>query len=111
MSFGSDVLALASFTEEVCFMEDGDWAVLSRESATIRDEDSHPIERSRVMVPANSTIASKGNHRHFMAKKIYEPEVVGRTIAHYIDFGSGMVCPPALPFAGRDRCRVRVPLS
>ena len=29
----------------------------------------------------------KGNHRHFMAKEIEEqPEVVGHTLAEYVDF-------------------------
>ena len=31
-------------------------------------------------------LIDKGNHRHFMAKEIYEqPEVVGHTLAHYLD--------------------------
>ena len=31
-------------------------------------------------------LVDKGNHRHFMAKEIHEqPEVVGHTLAHYID--------------------------
>ena len=41
---------------------------------------------------ATSLLVDKGNHRHFMAKEIYEqPEVVGHTLAHYIDFAAGAV--------------------
>ena len=35
---------------------------------------------------ASAMLVDKGNHRHFMAKEIHEqPEVVGHTLAHYID--------------------------
>ena len=37
MFVGSDALALAPFTDEVCYLEDGDWAVLTREGVAIRD--------------------------------------------------------------------------
>ena len=39
---------------------------------------------------ATSLLVDKGNHRHFMEKEIYEqPEVVGHTLAHYLDFAAG----------------------
>ncbi|HMO30428.1 glutamine--fructose-6-phosphate transaminase (isomerizing), partial [Enterovirga sp.] len=99
MYLGSDALALAPFTDQVSYLEDGDWVVLSREGAVIRDKHGHPVERLRQTIPPGSFVASKGNYRHFMAKEIYEqPEVVGRTIAHYIDFASGRVALPDLPF-------------
>jgi glucosamine--fructose-6-phosphate aminotransferase (isomerizing) len=109
MYLGSDALALAPFTDEVTYLEDGDWAVLSRSGVVIRDTEGHPVERSRQTIPAGSFVASKGNHRHFMAKEIYEqPEVVGRTIAHYVDFGSGTICRPELPFSFADLKRVSI---
>jgi glucosamine--fructose-6-phosphate aminotransferase (isomerizing) len=44
-------------------------------------------------------LVDKGNHRHFMAKEIHEqPEVVGHTLAHYIDMAAETVCLPKLPF-------------
>ena len=37
-------------------------------------------------------MVDKGNHRHFMAKEIHEqPEVIGHTLAHYLDFSEGKV--------------------
>ena len=46
---------------------------------------------------ASALLIDKGNYRHFMAKEIHEqPEVVGRTLAHYLDMAAGRV---ALPFA------------
>jgi glucosamine--fructose-6-phosphate aminotransferase (isomerizing) len=109
MYLGSDALALAPFTEEVAYLDDGDWAVLSRDGVVIRDLDGHPVERTRQIIPAGSYAASKGNHRHFMAKEIYEqPEVVGRTIAHYVDFAAGTIRMPELPFSFADLKRISI---
>jgi glucosamine--fructose-6-phosphate aminotransferase (isomerizing) len=100
MFLGSDALALAPFTDLVTYLEDGDWAVLTREGATIRDAAGAEVRRPRARINTGSFLADKGNHRHFMAKEIYEqPEVVGRTLAHYVDMASGTVCmPQGLPF-------------
>jgi glucosamine--fructose-6-phosphate aminotransferase (isomerizing) len=45
-----------------------------------------------------------------MAKEIHEqPEVVGRTLAHYVDFTAGKVCfPEALPFDFKDLSRMSI---
>ena len=58
-----------------------------------------------VRSPATALLVDKGNHRHFMAKEIYEqPEVVGHTLAHYLDFAAGRTALPAdfdVDFAAR----------
>ncbi|HEX8662853.1 MAG TPA: glutamine--fructose-6-phosphate transaminase (isomerizing) [Beijerinckiaceae bacterium] len=99
MYLGSDALALAPFTDEVTYLLDGDWAVLSRDGAEIHDIKGRPVDRPRQHIPAGSFLAEKGNHRHFMAKEIYEqPEVVGRTLAHYVDLaGARVKLPQPLP--------------
>jgi len=44
-------------------------------------------------------VADRGNYRHFMAKEIHEqPEVVGRTLAQYIDLSAGRLLPLETPF-------------
>jgi glucosamine--fructose-6-phosphate aminotransferase (isomerizing) len=97
---GSDALALAPFTEEITYLEEGDWAVLSRAGAVIHDIDGGLVERPRQRIVAQAYRVEKGNHRHFMAKEIHEqPEVVGRTLAHYVDLANGRVALPGdLPF-------------
>ncbi|WP_157085511.1 glutamine--fructose-6-phosphate transaminase (isomerizing), partial [Methylobacterium sp. Leaf99] len=97
---GSDALALAPFTEEITYLEEGDWAVLSRAGAEIRDIGGAVVERPRQRIVAQAYQVEKGNHRHFMGKEIYEqPEVVGRTLAHYVDLArSRIVLPADLPF-------------
>ncbi|WP_375457891.1 glutamine--fructose-6-phosphate transaminase (isomerizing) [uncultured Enterovirga sp.] len=109
MYLGSDALALAPFTDQVSYLEDGDWAVLTREGVVVRDSGGHPVDRPRQTIPVGAFVASKGNHRHFMAKEIYEqPEVVGRTVAHYVDFTTGRTCRPVLPFSFKDLKRLSI---
>ena len=110
MYLGSDALALAPFTDEVTYLEDGDWAVLHRSGAEIRDEAGQTVHRPRHKIATGAFMADKGNHRHFMAKEIHEqPEVVGRTLAHYVNFSAGRVeLPVDLPFDFKDLKRLSI---
>ncbi len=99
MFVGSDALALAPFTDEVCYLEDGDWAVLTREGVAIRDRAGNPVQRPVARSLATALLVDKGNHRHFMAKEIHEqPEVVGHTLASTVDLSLGRIEAPELPF-------------
>jgi glucosamine--fructose-6-phosphate aminotransferase (isomerizing) len=99
MFVGSDAIALAPFTDEIVYLEDGDWAVLTREGIAIRDRDGNPVERPASRSQAAALLVDKGNHRHFMAKEIHEqPEVVGHTLAAYVDLATSAVELPKLPF-------------
>lgn len=96
MYLGSDALALAPFTDTLTYLEEGDWVVLDRRGAKFFDARHLPVERARLKTMASAFLVDKGNHRHFMAKEIHEqPEVVARTLAHYLDMSAGRV---ALPF-------------
>jgi len=100
MYLGSDALALAPFTDALTYLEEGDWAILTRDGAEIRDAQGHVVERARQTIATQAYRIDKGNHRHFMAKEIHEqPEVVGRTLSHYVDLAQGRVAlPEPLPF-------------
>jgi glucosamine--fructose-6-phosphate aminotransferase (isomerizing) len=110
MFVGSDAIALAPFTNRVTYLEDGDWAILSRRSLTIFDLSGNEVQRPVIFTQASSLLVDKGNHRHFMAKEIAEqPEVVGHTLAEYVNFAERRVVLPAnLPFdfAGLDRLSI-----
>jgi len=110
MYLGSDALALAPFTDEVAYLDDGDWAILTHKGADIRDESGRPVQRVRHKIPAGSFMADKGNYRHFMAKEIHEQaEVVGRTLAHYVNFSAERVeLPFELPFDFKDLKRISI---
>ena len=97
MYVGSDAIALAPFTDTITYLEEGDWAVLTRTSATIYDRANKPVERPAIKSVASSLLVDKGNFRHFMHKEIHEqPEVISHTLANYIDMGAGAVKMPAL---------------
>ncbi|ODN69061.1 glutamine--fructose-6-phosphate transaminase (isomerizing) [Methylobrevis pamukkalensis] len=108
MFLGSDAIALAPFTSRVTYLEDGDWTVLTREGVTIRDEYGATVHRPIQISQASALLVEKGNHRHFMAKEIHEqPEVIGHTLARYIDFANETTkMPEGLPFDWTKLTRV-----
>ena len=110
MYLGSDALALAPFTNEITYLDDGDWVVLTRKGAEIFDAGNHAVKRAKIQSAAGAYSVDKGNHRHFMMKEIHEqPEVVGRTLAHYLDMGKGEVSLPegcAIDFKSIDRLTI-----
>ncbi len=89
MYLGSDALALAPFTDRVAYLDEGDWVTVTREGAEFRDMSGRRVKRRVIRSPAGGLLAEKGNYRHFMAKEIHEqPEVVGHTIAQYVDLAA-----------------------
>ena len=87
MYLGSDAFALAPFTNRICYLADGDWAVMRRDGADIYALGSGTqVERPIETVDASAAMVDKGNYRHFMAKEIHEqPDVLSRTFGQYID--------------------------
>jgi len=86
MYLGSDAIALAALTNQVIFLEDGDWVVLTHDTHEIFDFSGAPVRRPWQQTSASAAMIDKGNHRHFMVKEIFEqPEVIGHTLANYVD--------------------------
>jgi glucosamine--fructose-6-phosphate aminotransferase (isomerizing) len=109
MYLGSDALALAPFTDLIAYLEEGDWVVLTRQGASFYDATGKPVTRRKVRSHAGSLLIEKGNYRHFMAKEIHEqPEVVGHTLAHYIDMGEQRVRPFAWPVDPAQLSRITI---
>ena len=110
MYLGSDAIALAPFTDMVSYLEDGDSVVLTRKSAEVRDATGAKVERAVLKSSASALLVDKGNHRHFMAKEIHEqPEVVGHTLAHYIDMAAERISLPGeLPFDFKALDRISI---
>jgi glucosamine--fructose-6-phosphate aminotransferase (isomerizing) len=107
MYLGSDAIALAPFTDTLSYLEDGDWAVVQRNGVQVYDAAGHAVVRPVIKSAAGAMLVDKGNHRHFMAKEIHEqPEVVGHTLAHYLDMVAERVRMPDLPFDFRDITRI-----
>ncbi len=110
MFLGSDAIALAPFTQSITYLEDGDWAVVTRRSVTIFNEKGVVVERPLTHAVAASLTVDKGNHRHFMLKEIYEqPEVISHTLGHYVDFAtSRALLPEDAPLDFRDLKRLAI---
>src|SRR5215468_1839504 len=110
MYLGSDAIALAPFTDAISYLEDGDSAVITRKGAAIHDAKGGKVERAVLRSSASALLVDKGNYRHFMAKEIHEqPEVVGHTLAHYLDMANERVVLPGstpIDFRTLDRAAI-----
>jgi glucosamine--fructose-6-phosphate aminotransferase (isomerizing) len=110
MYLGSDAIALGPLTDTVSYLEDGDWVVLTRKGATVYDKDNSLVHRDVTKHTASSSLVDKANYRHFMAKEIHEqPEVVGHTLARYVDMATEQVMLPLkLPFDFSEIQRISI---
>ena len=110
MYLGSDAIALGPFTDTISYLEDGDWVVLTRTTATIFDKDNAVVQREVIKHSTATSLVDKANYRHFMAKEIHEqPEVVGHTLARYVNMASERISLPVeLPFDFRQIQRISI---
>ncbi|WP_183258080.1 glutamine--fructose-6-phosphate transaminase (isomerizing) [Bradyrhizobium sp. CIR48] len=107
---GSDAIALAPLTDTITYLEDGDWAVLTRTTCVIYSADGFVVERETSKSGVSSLLVDKANYRHFMAKEIHEqPTVAGKTLAHYLDMAAKrVVLPLTLPFDFKSIQRISI---
>jgi Glucosamine 6-phosphate synthetase, contains amidotransferase and phosphosugar isomerase domains len=105
MYVGSDAIALAPMTDRIPYLEEGDWAVITRAGATIHDAEGRLANREMRQIRLESAAANKAGYKHYMAKEIAEqPGVIGNALRHYIDSDAGRaVMPDALDFTHIDR--------
>jgi glucosamine--fructose-6-phosphate aminotransferase (isomerizing) len=77
----SDIPAILTYTRHMLFLEDGEFAALSREGVQITDADGHLVERSPRVIQWDPVSAEKGGYDHFMQKEIFEqPRAIRDTI-------------------------------
>jgi glucosamine--fructose-6-phosphate aminotransferase (isomerizing) len=97
MYFGSDALALAPLTKHICYMEEGDWAVVRRGGATVFDVAGDTVERAVLETGLSGALIGKGNYRHFMLKEIHEqPTVIGDTLHTVLNPATRSITMPAM---------------
>ena len=100
MYLGSDALALAPFTNRICYLEEGDWVELSQDAATVHDASGAVVTRDVKQTALSGAIIGKGQYRHFMQKEIFEqPAVIGDTLHALVDPLRRRVELPDFPFA------------
>ncbi|WP_147127701.1 glutamine--fructose-6-phosphate transaminase (isomerizing) [Shimia ponticola] len=89
MFVGSDAIALAPLTHKITYLDEGDFAVLTRNSVEIRDAKGQLANREMRTIQLDTTQVDKGGYKHFMAKEIAEqPMVLERTVASYLNDGA-----------------------
>jgi glucosamine--fructose-6-phosphate aminotransferase (isomerizing) len=105
---GSDALALAPYTSQLIYLEEGDWVVARPDGVEIFDEAGRRAQRAIVVSSASAALAEKGPYRHFMEKEIYEqPEAAAHTLSRYLDPVAGRAKPPeGLDFAAAERLTI-----
>ena len=103
MFVGSDAIALAPMTDRITYLEEGDWAVITRQGATIYDQADRLANRAETRIQIDATRIEKAGYKHFMAKEIAEqPVVIADALKHYIRNGA-INLPAAVDFHGVDR--------
>jgi glutamine---fructose-6-phosphate transaminase (isomerizing) len=99
MFLGSDALALAPLTRRIAYMEDGDWAAISRTGARFTDVRGRAVKRAIRETRLTGAAIGRGNYRHFMEKELHEhPVVIGDVLSRMIDPGTRTVTLPDFPF-------------
>lgn len=84
----SDVTAILKHTREVCYLEDGEMAVLTADQAVIYNIDLEVLEKEHTYVDWEISAAEKGGYEHFMFKEIFEqPKAIKDTISPRIRDG------------------------
>ena len=96
---GSDALALAPLTQQIAYLDEGDWVVIRREGAQVYDVENTPVTREITTSGASAAAVEKGNYRHYMQKEIFEqPTVVAQTLKSYIHQAENTVALPQIDF-------------
>lgn len=102
MFVGSDAIALAPLTDTITYLDEGDWAVITRTSLEIRDTHGEQVNRDVRKVNIDAARIDKGGYKHFMAKEIAEqPVVMSEVLNRYLKGDS-----VTLPDGGLDFTRI-----
>jgi len=104
MFVGSDAIALAPMTDRVAYLDEGDYAFVTRDGAQIFDEEDRPANREIRKISAQATQIDKGGHKHFMAKEVFEqPVVLAECLAHYSKGDQVAIPEGTVDFSQTDR--------
>src|SRR5712671_361383 len=68
----SDVPAILAHTRDVIFLEEGDFAVITKKGVQLTDRAGNKLARSVRRIDWTPTMAEKNGHKHFMHKEIHE---------------------------------------
>ena len=96
---GSDTYSLSAYSDTITYLKDGDRAIIESNSYNIFDQSDVIVHRDRQSIIESVSLSEKGIFKHFMSKEIHEqPEVIGKSLANYIDMDNGTLDIPNLPY-------------
>lgn len=85
MFVGSDAIALAPLTDQITYLEEGDFAFVTRTQVEILDAARRPANREIKTFEIETGQIDKGGYKHFMSKEIAEqPRVLTEVIGYYL---------------------------
>lgn len=109
VAIGSDALAIAPWTQALCYLEEGDYAVITKEGTEIYDHTDIRVDRPIRHSHLSNESASKGSYRHYMLKEIFEqPTALGDTLQSLTDQSTNTVHLPKLSFDWKDVPRLTI---
>lgn len=109
MYIASDAYALAPLTEKITYLNEGDWAEITRQSVTIYDSENNLVERPIKLTALSGATLGKGDYRHFMLKEIYEqPSVIGQTLNSFYNPVTSKIKLPDMPFSFKEIERITI---
>jgi len=77
----SDVVALVSYTNQIIYLEDGQYAELSTDGIKLFGKENEVIEPKINTIQTGPLTVDKKGYKHFMLKEIYEqPDVVRQAL-------------------------------
>ncbi|MCW8970384.1 MAG: glutamine--fructose-6-phosphate transaminase (isomerizing), partial [Rhodospirillales bacterium] len=99
MYLGSDAMALAPLTQQIAYLDEGDWVVLRGDGATFFDADGSEVVRESQRTEMSGALIGKGEYAHYMLKEIYEqPQVIGDTLHSFLNPATRSLTLPDIPF-------------
>ncbi len=103
MFVGSDAIALSPMTNLITYLDEGDYAFVTRGGAQIFDAHGRLANRDARTIPAQAAQLDKGGHKHFMAKEIFEQPVVLSDCLNHYTTGDTVTFPDDVDFTDTDR--------
>jgi len=77
----SDIAPILKYTKQILYLDENEYAVLTKKHLDIKDLNGHVLPKSIVKTAINLEDVSKGHYEFYMMKEIHEqPESIIRTI-------------------------------
>ena len=86
MYVGSDAIALAHLTNKITYLDEGDFAKITRKNLEIIDKSGNLVTRKMRNINMSINKVDKDGYKHFMAKEIAEqPSILKTTLQNYLN--------------------------